>query len=158
MDQYIKQSIDSRKQAIFNTYDVNADGKKKIDSLFSEIEKLGNKCKDVTEFEAEFAKSPMNQKYLDLFTEIATTSTVKASVAPTPGKPKLGGIVAEGIVEGVADRALNQVERSVLPTRASVHQKAYDEARKVPGLGNAIDIGEKASYAAHLGRLFKKEK
>lgn len=158
MDAYIKQSIDSRKQAIFNTYDVDAGGKKKIDSLFSEIEKLGNKCKDVTEFEAEFAKSPLNQQYLDLFTEIATTSTVKASVAPTPEKPKLGGIVAEGIVEDVADRALNQVERSVLPTRAAVHQKAYDEARKVPGLGDAIDISEKASYTAHLSRLFRKKK
>ena len=45
-----------------------------------------------------------------------------------------------------------------MPTRVSVHQKAYDEVRKVPGLGNAIDIGEKASYAVHLGKLFKSRK
>ena len=43
-------------------------------------------------------------------------------------------------------------------TRAAAHQKAYDAARSVPGLGDAIDIAEKASYAAHLGKLFKKKK
>ena len=41
---------------------------------------------------------------------------------------------------------------------AAVHQKAYDAVRDIPGLGDAIDIAEKASYAAHLGKLFKKKK
>lgn len=44
---------------------------KKIDDLFGEIEKLGTECKDVSEFENKFAASPLNQKYMDIFTELA---------------------------------------------------------------------------------------
>lgn len=160
MDQYIKQSIQSRKEAIFNAYEVGADGKKKIEALFTEIEKLGAKCKDVGEFESEFASSPLNQKYLDLFTEIATSMPAKGGAgakAGTNGESKgktIGKMVAGGVATGVADRAVNQAAQAVLPTRAAVRQKASDELRKVPVLGDALDIGQKASYAAHLGKLF----
>ena len=40
-------------------------------------------------------------------------------------------MVAAGAFESVAD----DVIRKVVPTRAAVHQKAYDEVRKVPGVG-----------------------
>ena len=73
MDKYVKQSIDARKDAIFEAYKVGEGEKKKIDAVFAEMEKLGAKCKDAQEFEAELAKSLVNQKYLDLFTEIATS-------------------------------------------------------------------------------------
>ena len=160
MDQYIKQSIQSRKEAIFNAYEVGADEKKKIETLFAEIEKLGAKCKDVGEFESEFASSPLNQKYLDLFTEIATSTPAKGGVGTKVGAggesngKKIGKMVAGGVAAGVAESAMDQAARAVLPTRAAVHQKASDELRKVPVLGDAIDVGQKASYAAHLGKLF----
>ena len=148
MDEYIKQSIDARRNAFSASFEIGAGMQKKIDALFAEIEKLGAKCKDVGEFEAEFQKSPLNQKYMDLFTEIATESA---------GKQVAGQVtksMATGAVESIARNALG----GVVPTRAAVHQKAYDEVRKVPGLGDAIDIGEKAGYAAHLGKLFKSRK
>ena len=90
-------------------------GRRRI-QIFSEIEKLGEKCKDAGEFEAEFSKSPLNQKYMDLFTEIATKSATKN--------------VVKGAVVGVAQSAAEQALRNVVPTRAAVHQKAYDEAHK----------------------------
>lgn len=148
MDEYIKQSIKSRKDAFSMSFQVSEKMQKKIDALFSEIEKLGASCKDVGEFEAEFQKSPLNQKYMDLFTEIATESAGKQAAG------QVAKSMATGAVEGIAKNALG----GVVPTRASVHQKAYDEVRKVPGLGNAIDISEKASYAMHLGKLFKSRK
>ena len=145
MDKNVEQSIKTRKDVIFTTYDVK-DEKilKKIDELFGEIEKLGAKCKDVSEFEKKFATSPLNQKYMDLFTEIAT------SMASRQATGQVAASMAGGVVEGMARNALG----GVIPTRAAVHQKAYDEVRKVPGLGDAIDIGQKASYAVHLGKLF----
>ena len=163
MDEYVKQSIDSRKKAMYDTYEIGAGEKKKIDALFAEIEKLGKQCKDVGEFEAEFAKSPLNQQYLDLFTEVATNSTVKSTVMDNPEiknakKQTVGKMVAEGMVEGAADNALDRAKRAVLPTRAAVHQEAHDALQKVPVLGDAMDIGQKAGYAAHLGGLFKKKK
>lgn len=157
MDKFVKQSIDARKSALSASYEIDAGAQKKIDALFSEIEELGAKSKDASEFEAEFQKSPLNQKYLDLFTEIASTCKAKAA-APAVDTSGIGKMVAEGTAAGVAESALDQAIDNVVPTRAAVHQKAYDEVRKVPGLGNAIDIGEKASYAAHIGSLFKKKK
>lgn len=149
MDSQIKQSIDARRNAIETSCKLDAEGKKKVAELFSEIEKLGAKCKDVGEFEAKFSKSPLNQKYMDLFTELATkVANTGATVAKS---------VAGGIVSGVADRALNEVKNSVLPTRAAVHQKVSDAARSVPVVGDLIDVGQKASYLGHLGKLFKKK-
>ena len=144
MDKYVKQSIDSRRDAIKASFEVDAGAQKKIDALFSEIEKLGESCKNAGEFETEFQKSPLNQKYMDLFTEIATDSATKTA--------------AKGAVVGALESAADQALHKVVPTRAAVHQKAYDEVRKVPGLGSAIDVSEKASYLAHLGGLFRKKK
>ena len=146
MDEYIKQSIDARKNAIETSCKLDAEGKKKVAELFDEIKKLGEKCKDVGEFETEFQKSPLNQKYTELFTELATKA---ANTGATVAKS-----IAGGIVSGVADRALNEAKNAVLPTRAAVHQKVSDAARSVPVLGDAIDAGQKASYLGHLGKLF----
>ena len=144
MDKLIKQSIDARKNAFSASFEIDAEMQKKIDALFVEINKLGEKCKDAGEFETEFQKSPLNQKYMDLFTEIATKGATKNAMKGA----------AIGAVESVAEQAL----RNVVPTRAAVHQKAYDEARKIPGVGDAIDAAEKASYVGHLAKLFGKNK
>ncbi len=144
MDKTIKQSIDVRKAAYANSFEIDAGMQKKIDALFSEIEKLGEKCKDAGEFEAEFSKSPLNQKYMDLFTEIATKSATKNAVKGA----------AVGAVQSAAEQAL----RNIVPTRAAVHQKVYDEVRRIPGMGDAIDVAEKASYAEHLAKILGKKK
>ncbi len=144
MDKMIKQSIDARKNAFSASFEINEAMQKKIDALFIEIDKLGDNCKDAGEFEAAFQASPLNQKYLDLFTEIATKGAAQNA--------------AKGAAVGVMQSAAEQALRNVVPTRAAVHQKAYDEVRRVPGLGNAINIGEKASYAGHLAKLFRKKR
>ena len=157
MDKYIKQSIDARKSAIFNAYELGAGEKKKIDAVFAEMEKLGAKCGDAQEFEAELAKSPVNQKYLDLFTEIATNSTPKTA-APKASLKEVGKMVAGGTAAGAAESAAEQAVRNVVPTRAAVHQKVSDEVRSVPVVGDIVDAGQKASYLGHLGKLFRKKK
>ena len=143
MDSSVKKSIDARKDA-FKSFEVDAGMQKKIDALFADIEKLGAKCKDVGEFEAEFSKSPLNQKYMDLFTEIAKKGAMKTA--------------AKGAVVGAIESAADQAIDNVVPTRAAVHQKFSDVARNVPVLGDAIDIGQKASYLRHLGKIFGKKK
>ena len=157
MDKYIKQSIEGRKNAIGATYEVSTEMQKKIDALFGEIEKLGGKCKDVGDFEAKFAASPLNQKYLDLFTEVATNSQAKAT-APKVDKSGIAKMVAGGTALGVAESALDQVVNNVVPTRAAVNQEVTDAVRKTPVIGDAMDIAEKAGYAAHLGKLFGKKR
>lgn len=144
MDKDILQSIKVRKDAFSASFNVSAEAQKKIDALFVQIEKLAQKCKNVTEFETEFSKSPLNQKYMDLFTEIASKSVAKNT--------------AKGVVMGAVQSAAGQALKNAAPTRAAVSQKVYDEARKVPGLGSAINVTEKASYLGHLAKIFKKKK
>ena len=94
-----------------------------------------------------------------MFTEIATSTPAKAT-ADTANikKPNLGSMVAKGITEGAAENIATEAINSVLPTKAAIHQEASDAVRKIPGVGDAIDIGQKASYAAHLGKLFGNKK
>lgn len=157
MDKYIKQSIEGRKNAIGATYEVSAEMQKKIDALFSEIEKLGVECKDVGDFETKFATSPLNQKYLDLFTEVATSSKAKTET-PKVSTSEVGKMVTKGTAVGVAESALDQAVDNVIPTRAAVNQGITDVARKMPVIGDAIDIGQKASYAMHIGKIFGSRK
>lgn len=159
MNEFVKQSIDARKSAIFNAYEVGSAEKKKVDTLFEKIEELGKNCQEVGEFETEFAKSPFNQEYLDLFTEIATSSPAKGLAASggSAGVPAdVSTDIVAGAATGLAENVATGLKQSVVPTRAAVHQKAYDAARDVPVLGEAINIKEKVGYAAHLGKLFKK--
>lgn len=157
MDEYIKQSIEGRKNAIGATYEVSAEMQKKIDTLFGEIEKLGAKCKDVGDFEAQFAASSLNQKYLDLFTEVATNSQVKVAASKV-SKSEISKMVATGTAVGVAESALEQAIDNVVPTRAAVNQEVTDAVRKTPVIGDAMDIAEEAGYVTHLGKLFGKKK
>ena len=159
MDKYVKQSIDARRDAIFAAYQVGDEGKKKIDKLFFEIEKLGETAKDAGDFEAKFAASPLNQKYLDLFTEVATNSQVKVA-APKVSKSEISKMVAGGTALGVTESALDQAVNNVVPTRAAVNQEVTDAVRKTPVLGDVMDVAEKVGYVAHLGKLFgrKREK
>ena len=119
MDKLIKQSIDARKNAFSASYEIDAEAQKKIDALFVEIEKLGEKCRDVGEFEANFSKSPLNQQYLDLFTEIATKGAAKDA--------------AKGAAVGAVQSAVEQAVHSVVPTRAAVHMNCgCTRASRVP--------------------------
>ena len=153
----MKQSIDARRDAIFNAYNVGEGEKKKIEAVFAEMEKLGAGCKDAQDFEAKLASSPLNQKYLDLFTEVATNSAPKTA-APKASMKEVGKMVAGGTVAGIAESAADQAIRNAVPTRAAVHQKVSDEVRSVPVVGDIVDAGQKASYLGHLGKLFKKKK
>ena len=72
MDQIVKQCIDGRKDAFKLSYEINDKAlEKRIDDLFKKIYELGEKCKDSMDFETQFASSPLNKEYTDLFTEIA---------------------------------------------------------------------------------------
>lgn len=137
MDNAIKTSIDARKNAITSAYELNEQQKKEVDGLFSEIEKLGKSCKDAGDFETKFAASPLNQKYIDLFTKVATDS------ASATTKKDL----AAGVVAGAAKSAVKNAIGSAVPTtRAAVHQKAYDAARDIPGVGEVLSVKQHVDF------------
>lgn len=151
MDDQIKLSIDGRKAAFENTYELTPDAKKKIDALFKEIEALGKECKDSPDFEAKLAASPLNQKYIDLFTELA--QTCKSKLAPTPDVDTgpTAGDVAKDLIKTQADLS---VDGAVQHVRGRAYRAAYDKARDIPVVGDAIDVKNKIDFFSR----FKKNK
>jgi hypothetical protein len=151
MNDQIKLSIDGRRSAFENAYELTPDAKKKVDALFKEIETLGKECSDSADFEAKLAASPLNQKYINLFTELS--QSCKSKLTPTPDaeiepQPTKG--------EVVADLAKNDIEMAtqgaVQYVRGRVFRDAYGKALKTPVIGDAIDAKNKID----LLRRFKK--
>jgi glutamine synthetase adenylyltransferase len=149
MNEYVKASIDARKKALTGTYQISEKLQKEIDELFLEIEKFGTTCADAGDFETKFAASPLNQKYIDLFTKVAT-----ADAAGAAAKSAAAGM-ATSTAENIARNAIGS---NIPTTRAAVHQKAYDAARDIPVVGDAIEVAKNASYLGHLGKMFSKKK
>ena len=74
MKDIIKTSIKSRYDAFFNAYEINDSKiKNEINDLFKKINEFGDEKNSIEEFESEFAKSPLNTEYINLFTKIATS-------------------------------------------------------------------------------------
>ena len=140
MEEIVKNSIEARKNAIFNSYNVT-DKKMldKIDNLFNRINEFGDKYNDVSQFEAEFASSPLNSEYMNIFVEIAQMD-IKAS--------------QPGIGEVVADRVGNEIKNRVIPSRAVRADRRDQAMRNIPIVGDIIDVGQKID----LLNKFRKDK
>lgn len=149
MNDQIKLSIDGRKAAFANAYELTPDAKKKVDALFKEIEALGKECKDSPDFEAKLAASPLNQKYIALFTELSQTCKSKlgpapdAEIEPQPTKGEVIADLAKNDAEMAVDGAIQHV-------RGRAYRAAYDKALKTPVLGDAIDAKNKIDFLKHL--------
>ena len=148
MNEYIKQSIEARRAAIYDNCKVDDKMKKKVDEVFTEIEEFGAKYDDNGKFETDFAASPLNQKYIELFTELATSSQA------TTRKKAVGQAIVGGIANSVVSRATDGIINKVVPTRASIHQAKYDMARKIPGVGDALHLKNQVETVKHFGKLF----
>lgn len=150
MDKYVEASIKARKDAIFNSFNVDDEGMlKKIDELFAEINELGASCKDASEFENKFAASPLNQKYMDIFTELssgAATTNVVGSVVKQ---------AATGAIANAAHGAVMNATGGAVPTsRAAARQKVFDVARDIPGVSEALEV----KHITDLFGRFRKKK
>ena len=140
MDNIIKQSIEGRKNAIFNSYEVSDQVMiDKIDDLFNRINDFGEKYNDVGTFESEFANSPLNNEYINIFTELAMKGVSNSM-------PSVG--------EMVADRVGTEIKNSVLPSRAVRVERRNQAIRNIPIVGDIVDVGQKID----LLNKFRKDK
>lgn len=109
MNDLVRNCVESRKSAIFNAYDVkNENNLSRIEEFFTKLENFANDYNDVMEFENAFASSELNQEYMTLFTEIATTESPKNidmnQYNQNPNELKaeeIGEMVADEVVEGI---------------------------------------------------------
>lgn len=127
MNDLIKTSIESRRNALFSAYDIKDPGNlKTIDDYFVKLEEFAKDCKDVTDFETKFMSSPLSKEYTDLFVQISQTECTTEGVAPT---------ITENDEYTLQDELKDDAERLM---RRKARQKAYDVARDIPVLDEAL--------------------
>ena len=135
MTELVKISIDGRKNAIFQAYDVTDKKiKDKIENLFKKIYDFGETSDTPEQFEQQFATHPLNQEYINMFTKVATTCKPKeiehASVEATVTKDAMDYI----------DSSKPYEPDIVRHARADVKQKALDTARNTPVIGDVLEV------------------
>ena len=151
MDSIVKQSIDCRKQALFNAYKIeDSNYIDKIDVLFNKINDLGETCTDASDFEMKFASSPLNQEYIDLFTELSRTCELVTYESHSSDVQS----TKDYIVDDLNSEASMLLEDLSMPARHKARVEFDDKVRDIPIVGDAIQ----AKQTFDLFRKFKKNK
>ena len=140
MDSNIQNSIDLRKSAIFDYYDIKKkDILSEIEELFQEMLTLGEASKDVMDFETQFASSDLNTKYLSLLEKIALSCSLKKqhkAVVYTEEEAK------EDLKEAAKDELEYLGSEAYLNTRSAINRKfgITEKIRRTPILGTAWEV------------------
>ena len=135
MNEMVKMSIDGRRNAFFNAYEINDDKiADEINDLFARIEEFGATCKDATEFETTFATSPLNTEYINLFTKVAQTcKPIVYESEPVNVKSD-----EEYLKEELESEARYQMREATLPARRIAREAATRAARNTPIVGDLM--------------------
>lgn len=151
MDNIIKQSIDSRKQAIYNMYNVTGDMEAKVEDLFNRMYEFGNTCSDSMDFETKLATSPLNTEYINLFTELSTTCSMKTiDTGDTSDIKSEGEILRDEVASDMKEAALDITR----PARRQMNQEIYDKVSDVPGVSTVLSAKQHFDFFSK----FKKRK
>ena len=151
MDNMIKQSIDARRQAIFNAYKIeDKELNDQIDDFFNRLNDFGTTCSDSTDFEMKLATNPLSQEYIQLFTEIST----KCSPIVYETDNREVQSTADYIKDDIASEARMVVEDLTMPARHAARTEFDDKVRDIPIIGDAIQ----AKQTFDLFKKFKKNK
>ena len=151
MDSIVKMSIDARKNAFTNAYQI--DDQKyldKIEDLFKRINELGESCSDATDFETKFAASPLNQEYNNLFVEIGSKFKPISYESDNSNVQTTG----EYLLEDARMEGELLFDDLTMPARHKARTEFDDKVRDIPVLGDAIQ----AKQTFDLFKRFKKNK
>ena len=139
MDEIKTNCIETRKNAIYSTYNVGEwKIKDKIENYFKKLEEFAKECKDISDFETKFATSPLAKEYTDLFISLSSDkSAVMKEVSSD------AAYVGREIVDGLTHKA-----------RINARQEAHDKVMNIPILGDVIQ----AKQTLDLFSRFKPKK
>lgn len=119
--------IDSRRNAIFASYNVKDSGTlKMIDDYFVKLEEFSKSCTDVMDFETKFSTSPLAKEYGDLFVLVMNS------------EPDINGNMPVNEVEEeytIQDEIKDDINRGI---RRRARQDIYNKARDIPVVGEAL--------------------
>ena len=150
MDNMVKQSVDSRKQAMLSAYKIEDKiYLEKIDDLFKRISEFGDKCLDSSDFENKFSSSPLNKEYIDLFTELSQNcmpNIIESNTNDTESN--------DGVIDDIKTDAKMMIDDLTMPARHAAREEFDSKVRDVPIVGDAIQ----AKQTFDLFKRFKKNK
>ena len=76
MNEYVKNSIDARKQSFYTAYEItDKDIENKIEDLFKKICEFGETCSDAMDFENKFQSSELNNEYINILNGVYDVMT-----------------------------------------------------------------------------------
>ena len=132
MNEMVKNSVEARKQAIYNAYNIDDNNiKKTLDDFFNELEKFASKYNDIMDFENAFQSSELNQKYINLFTEVG--SKCKPKVMESQEYED----TTEYNDRSDAEYILDEMGR---PIRRQARQQIDDTLRSTPIIGDVMEV------------------
>ena len=141
MEDIIKSSVESRKSALLNAYQIaDKDLLEEINLFFKEVENLANSCSDYTEFETKFAED-YQKEYTDLFVKAMNSNKTEEEKE----KEK------DSIAKDIASEAIDDV---VMAGRRKAYQETYDKARDIPVVGDVLNVKQHFDFFSR----FKKNK
>jgi hypothetical protein len=144
MNDIVKGCVDSRKNALFASYQIKDPGTlQQIDDYFKRLEEYAKDFSDVMEFETQFASSPLSKEYLDLFTLVMSTEADSNGNMPV-NEPEKEYTIQDEMIDDATRFA-----------RRKARQEVYDKARDVPILGEAMNVKQHMDF---FGGLFGKNK
>lgn len=154
MNDMVKNTIDARKNAFYSAYNIVDESlKNKIEELFTRIYESGESCQDAMDFETKFASSPLNQEYINLFTEVASNSEPIQYTGHNQVEAKS---TSQQVLDEVKSNIDYAIKDATLPARRAARQAAYDTARDIPVVGEIMTAKQHIDFFARFRK--KKEK
>ena len=133
MNEMVKNSVESRRTAIFSSYAITDENLfKKIEDYFNRLNEFASSYDDVMKFETDFASSDLAKEYSDLFMEITKANN------PEEKKDNM-----------IMDEIKYDVKHQV---RRRAYQETYDTARDIPVVGEAMDLKNKFDLFSRFKR------
>ncbi len=154
MDAGIMQSIDARRGALYNHFDLPDDARVRAEELFGRMEELGRGCADRAAFETAFIGSPLEAEYNALFADFARYVILPEGV-PTveEHRREVAASQARSVVRGQAERAVKSAVVRAMPDW--LHDLRTYGVYNIPVIGRLFSAMNTANV---LGRLFGRRK
>ena len=149
MDSSVKVSIDARRDAFKNAYELSNEFDEEIETLFKKIYEFGNSCSDAIDFENKFMSSTLNEEYNNLFVKIGSKCPLKKYEYNEPIQESKG----KKILDEASSDAKYIADEISMPARRQARMQMESKLRDTP-LGKV----EQASNMFHLFKKFKKPK
>ena len=143
MSDNIRPNIESRRNAIFDNYEIEDEKLlKQINDYFERLEEFASKYDDPMKFETDFASSKYAKEYSDIFTKIMG-----------------GGITARSVAKDAGESLASEiVEDASLHARRKARGQVESQIRDIPIIGDVLNVKQHIDFFGRFKKNRKEDK